>query len=201
MPLYFLVHDYDRFHRLIVPALSESARRRSFDPCRDLATELTPAVAEYRSRYQLSDEPLLTRLDALSFDRRLWTHLAGEALLFGADEVPELQTAPASLGRLIGEEPSRQIHRGSRDLVFGGRTYRPDQAGVNDDDDLAHLAGALLTAEPTSWSPDALAGLPGLETIEDRADELDFVREWFPDLFALYVNADAEGRVIVCEEL
>jgi hypothetical protein len=201
MPLYFLVHDADRFHRLIVPSLAESARRRSFEPCRDLAVELAPAVAEYASRYHLGDEPLLGRLPGLSFDRRLWTHLAGEILLFAAVEVPELQTAPASLGRLIGEEPSRQIHRGSRDLVFGGRPYRPDHAGFNDAADVARLAAALAAIDPAAWSADALRGLPGLDEPEDRADELGFVREWFPALCDLYARAHAAGRVIVCEEL
>lgn len=201
MPLYFLVHDADRFHRLIVPALTESARRRNFDSCRDLAVELAPAVAEYVSRYRLGDEPLLARLDSLSFDRRLWTHLAGEILLFAASEVPELQTAPASLGRLIGADLARQAHRGSRDLVFGGRPYRPDRAGFNDSADIARLAAALAALDPAAWSADALRGLPGLDADEERADELAFVREWFPALRDLYGQARAAGRVVVCEEL
>jgi hypothetical protein len=201
MPLYFLVHDADRFDRLIAPALAESARRRSFEPCHDLAAELAPAVAEYASRYQLGDEPLLARLPGLSFDRRLWTHLAGEALLFGAAEVPELQTSPAGFGRLAGEDLSREVHRGSRDLTFGGRPYRPDHAGFNDAADVGRLAGALLALDPDAWPADALAGLPGLDEEADRADELDFVREWFPALRDLYARAHAAGRVIVCEEL
>jgi hypothetical protein len=203
MPLYFLVHDAERFHRLIAPALAESARRRSFAPCRDLAAELATAVSEYSRRYHLGDdEPLLMQIEhGQPYDRRLWTHLAGEILLFAAADVPELQTAPASLGRLIGDDLARRAYRGSHDLAFGGRPYRPDHAGFNDAADVARLADALAAADPAAWSADALSGLPGLDADDDRADELEFVREWFPTLHDLYARAKAAGQVIVCEEL
>jgi hypothetical protein len=43
--------------------------------------------------------------------------------------------------------------------------------------------------------------LPDLGTEEDRADELEFTREWFPSLLALYQRASDQGQLIICELL
>lgn len=217
MPLYFLVHDGDFFHERIVPALAESWRRHSFVPARSLCADLLPAARTFAGRYHLAaDETLLARLasEDVPYDRALWRHLIGEVLLFGAADVPEFQTAPAALGCLLapGQDhaadvprarmaPIRQAHFGSRDLAFGGGYYRPDQAGWNDRDDVVRLADYLSGQRPETWTAAGLRALPGLESDEDRAEELQYARDWFPALAALYEAARAAGRVVVCENL
>jgi hypothetical protein len=208
MPLYHLLLNADFFHRCIRPTLAASWQRRSFVPCRSLAEELAPAVRDFQERYHTTeDEHFLPRVAAgLPFDRALWRHLVGEVLWLAADEIPELQTAPESLARLIGAEsehprqtPVQQAHFGARDLTFGAAFYRPDQAGYNDRDDVARLADYLERLDSASWQADALAGLPGLDDAADRDEELQMVREWFPDLCELYHRAGRQGQIVVCE--
>src|SRR5262245_36784539 len=99
MPLYFMLHDAARFDRQIRPALAESWRRRSFALCRALCAELTPAALAFCERYCVSrDEFLLFQVgQGLPFDRGSWRLLIGEVLLYGAAEVPELQSTPETL--------------------------------------------------------------------------------------------------------
>ena len=66
---------------------------------------------------------------------------------------------------------------------------------------IARLAGALVSLDLEAWSADALAGLPGLDEDEDRADELAFVREWFPALVEMFEGARAKGCVIIHETM
>src|SRR5262249_9154877 len=144
MPLYILLHDAGPFHQMIRPALAGAWRRRSFEPCRPLCAALTPTALTFAERYHTGrDEPLLAQVarEVVPFDRDFWRLLAGEVLLYGAASVPELLTAPDTLGHLLapGQEdsPIRQAHFGARDLIFGGGFYRPDAAGWNDADDVA----------------------------------------------------------------
>jgi hypothetical protein len=216
MPLYFLLLDGRLFHQAIRPALAAAWRRRSFEPCRPLAARLEPAVRAFVERYHLgAEEPLLTQVArGLSFDRHFWTLLAGEALLYGAAEVPEFQTAPETLCCLLAPEqfregevprerfaPIQQAHFGSRDLDFGGKLYRPEYAGYNDTADVARLAAYLGGVDPGRWSPADLTLLPGLADDEERAEELEFARDWFPALRDLYRRAEAQGQIVVCELL
>jgi hypothetical protein len=138
--------------------------------------------------------------------------LAGEILLYGAASVPEIVTAPDTLGRLLapgqddspsrpGFAPIRQAHFGARDLVFGGGFYRPDAAGWNDTGDVARLADYLATIDPTRWTAADLAGLREFADEDERADELAFAREAFPALRDLYRAACEAGQVVVCELL
>ncbi len=213
MPIYYIVLDHRVFHEDIVPPLAASWRQRSFVPCRALCASLRPIVAGFRAQlYAGSEEPLLVQVErGLPFDLRVWRTLVGEVLLFAAAEVPELQTAPETLCCLLAPDqyragdvprerfaPIQQAHFGSRELTFGAAVYRPEQVGLNDRDDVVRLAAYLAEVEPQSWSIAALAELRGVED-DERAEELEYVRDWFPALQDLYRQASERGRVVVCE--
>jgi hypothetical protein len=214
---YFLLLDADAFEGRTRPALAESWRRRNFEPCRELCAALMPAARAFAERYHVGGaEPLLFRVAAggLSFDRTFWRGLAGEVLLFSAAALPEIQTAEEALCRLLAPDgpapdgtarrllpPVRQAHRGSRDLTFGAAVYRPEHAGYNDAADVARLADDLAAVDPAAWTASSLAGLPGVETEEERADELEFARDWFPPLADLYRQARDARQVVVVERI
>jgi hypothetical protein len=214
MPLYFLLLDADRFHERIVPALAASRRQRNFAPCRDLCTELLPAVEAFRQRYHLGpDEALVSQvLRGLPFDVDFWRSLAGEVLLYSAAEVPEFQTAPDTLCCLLAPEryregdvvrerlaPIQQAHFGTRDLVFGSAFYRPDDAGWNDRADVTRLAEYLSAVDPERWQPADLLTLPEVADADEAAEELLFARERFVPLREMYERAVAAGHLVICE--
>jgi hypothetical protein len=216
MPLYHLLLDTTAFHDRIRPALSAAWLRRSFGPCRALCEALLPAARSFADRYRLGpEEPLLARAArGLTFDRDFWRHLVGEVLWFSASEIPEFETAPESLRCLLAPErhagptanrerfaPIEQAHYGARDLVFGGACYRPDQAGYNDTPDVERLAAYLDALAPETWTAAGLAALEGVEGEADRAEELEYVRDWFPSLRELYRRARERREVVVCEIL
>jgi hypothetical protein len=213
---YFLVLDGAAFEGQVRPALAESWRRRSFEPCRALCAGLVSAARSYAERYHTGDaEPLVARVAAgLPFDRAYWRALVGEVLLFEAVEIPEFQTCAETLCCLLAPEqvqagfvlrerlaPIQQAHRGSRDLTFGTAVYRPEHAGYNNAADVARLADYLASVQPERWTPTALADLGGDLDDEERAEELAFAREWFPALRDLYGRARDQGRVLVIEEV
>ncbi len=218
MPLYFLVHDAGQFHEALLPALAAAYRCRTFAPCRQLCARLVPAAREFAARYHTGpDEPLLCRVAAsaevIPFGREVWRFLAGELLLYAAAEIPEFQTARETLTHLLAPAaharhscpreqlaPIQQVHCGSRDLSFGV-PYRPGHAGLNDRDDVARLAGYLAAIDPGAWTTAALAGLPGLDGEEERAEELAFARDCLASLLGLYQRAAGRGQTVVCEEL
>jgi hypothetical protein len=212
---YFLVLDGPTFEEQIRPALGLAWKMRSFEPCQPLCVALEPAARTYVERYHTgAAEPLLCRVaSGLPFDRTYWRTLAGEVLLFAAVEIPEFQTCPATLCRLLapGQDPDAslprpqqapilQAHQGSRDLTFGTAVYRPEYAGYNNAADVARLTDFLDSVRPELWT---LADLPGLEDIaeEDLADELAFAVEWFPALRDLYRRAKEQGHVLVVESI
>lgn len=212
MPLYFLLLDAAQFHERIRPALAACWRQRSFDPCRALAEELTPAIEAFGQRYHArGDVSLLMKARlGLPFDRDYWTLLAGEALLYAAAAMPEIEVAPETLCCLLAPERYRQergpreqlswveqTYYGSRDLCFGGRFYRPEDAGINDGNDVVRLTAYLDNIDPQKWSAVDLAGQGEAEPDE----ELAFVREWFPALQDLYRGAAEQKQVVVCEVL
>jgi hypothetical protein len=216
VPLYFQVHDAVFFHGQIVPALGASWRLRSFAPCRPLCESLKPAVEAFAERFHTGgEEPVLARVGhGLPFDRAIWRLLAGEVLLYGARDCPEIVTAPETLACLLARPqylecsvpraqfaPIYQAHYGARDLVFGGGFYRPDQAGLNDLTDVARLAAYLDAIDPGQWSVVDLAALGGPADDEERQEELELARDWFPALQQLYRRAAEEKQVIVCELL
>jgi len=213
---YFLVLDGDAFEGRARPALAAAWRQRSFEPCRALCADLIPAAHLYAQRYHTGpDEPLLCRAaGALPFDRALWRTLVGEVLLFSALEIPEFQASADSLCCLLAPDryraevtererlaPIQQVHRGSRDLTFGAAVYRPDHAGYNNRADVARLAAYLAGVQPEAWTLHDLRELRGVTDDEERADELEFVREWFPALRELYERAGDRGQVIVFESI
>ncbi len=216
MAEYFLCLDAETFLHRIRPALAGSWHKRSFDPCRSLCGELLPAVQAYAQRYHLSEEEtLVARIaDGISFDRACWRHLAGEVFLFAAVEIPEFPSNAETLCCLLGAVPYRQepvirehfapieqALRGSRDLTFGPAIYRPDQAGYNDSDDVARLAAYLTSVQPQRWTVEDLRQLNDLEDDEERSDELEFVREWFPALVDLYQRTHEKQRVLIIENV
>jgi hypothetical protein len=214
MPSYFYLLDERTFMRQIRPALAASWQERSFEPCRELCTDLLPAADGFAQRYHLgSEEPLLSRvLGGLPFDRRFWRLLAGEIFLFSAAEIPEIQTAAASFCCLLAPEryqeehtprerfaAIQQVHYGSRDLVFGSALYRPDHAGWNDHADVVRLSSYLTSLDPSGWTVNDLAALRAADDDEERAEELDYLRDWFAPLRDMYERANAQKQLIICE--
>lgn len=216
MAEYFLCFHGETFLRRIRPALAASWRQRSFDPCRQLCRELLPAASDYSRRFHTrDDETILARvLAGLPFDRACWRLLAGEVLLFAASEIPEFPSNAETLCCLLAPEqcgdgemsraqfaPIHQALRGSRDVTFGPAVYRPEQAGYNDPDDVARLADYLAALKPQRWTVEDLRLLRDMADDDERADELAFVREWFPVLVELYQRAKIEQRVLVIENI
>ncbi len=210
---YFLLLDGAAFEETVRPALAESRRQRSFEPCRALCAALLPAAREYAVKYHVRHvEPLPAAVAAgLPFDRSTWRALVSEVLLYSAVEIPELQTCPQTLCCLLspgefGRGGSRheelpavlQAHRGSRALTFGSAVYRPEHAGYNNAGDVARLAGYLASIRPERWTAADLALLRDLPP-EERDEELAFAREWFPELAELFGRARGAGCVIVHE--
>jgi hypothetical protein len=215
MPIYFMLLDAPLFQGEIRPALSASWRQRSFEPCCSVCAALALAARAFVEKYHAGpDEPLLLKVgQGLPFDRHFWTLLAGELLLFAAAEIPEFQTAPDTLCCLLAPEqyqegdvprerfaPIQQAHFGTRDLVFGGKAYRPGQAGYNDTDEVDRLSAYLACVNPDQWSVAGLASFPA-EDDEERAEELECVRDWFPALRQLYERAHEFKQLVVCEIL
>jgi hypothetical protein len=214
MAEYFLCLHAASFNQQIRPALAAGWRERSFQPCRTLCMNLRPVAQDYARRYHIGDEETLVArvAEGLPFDRSWWRLLVSEVLLFSAAEIPEFPTnaetlccllAPGKVGRgdIVREQfaPIHQVLWGSRDLTFGSAVYRPEHAGYNDSEDVARLATFLASVRPEQWSADDLRELHDLEEEEDRADELAFVREWFPVLVELYQRTQARDRVLVIE--
>jgi hypothetical protein len=213
---YFLCLDAETFTRQIRPALAASWQQRSFDACRPLCANLLPAALDYTRRYHIGvDETLVTQVaHRLPFDRHYWRMLVSEVLLFAAVEIPEFQINAETLCCLLAPQqygnetaireqfaPIQQVLHGSRDLTFGSAVYRPEQAGYNNADDVARLAAFLTEVQPERWTVDDLRNLRDMSDEEDRADELVFVREWFPELVELYGRAHAQGQVLVIESI
>jgi hypothetical protein len=204
MPLYFLLLDSDAFHRQITPALTASWRQRSFVPVRELARQLQAPIQTFTKRYHLGGEqPLLAAVanTGLAYDRVLWQHVAGELLWFSAADIPEIITSPDALNGLVADQRVNQVLYGSHDLRFGGGFYRPDQVGWNDTHDIAQFANFLARVRPESWTTDALAGMPQFADHLDRAEEVEFVRDWFGALVELYCQASQRRQVVICERV
>jgi hypothetical protein len=216
MAEYFLCLDAETFLKRIRPALADSWRLRIFEPCRSLCKELLPAAHEYTQRYHVGEEKTLVAqvAEGVPFDRGFWRLLVGEVLLFAAVEIPEFQSNSQTLCCLLASDefrrgvtareqlaPIQQVLRGSRDVTFGAAVYRPEQAGYNDPDDVARLAAFLAAVQPQNWTVDDLRALPELRDDDERADELAFVREWFPVLVDLYQRTRSEQRVLIIESI
>jgi hypothetical protein len=195
----FLVHDADFFRGRLSPALAHCFRQRSFVPLANLTGDMREAVeaAALRDRLTAGEKPIFLRFAQFRFSRRLWRHIAGELLLHTAIDTPAFPLAPELLAIFLPAELVERLHRGSRELTFGRVPYRPEAAGIHDADDVAELAKTLTTIDAETWSADRLA-----ETEPDeRAEELEYARQRFADLRAMFESAKAGGRVIVCEEV
>jgi hypothetical protein len=214
MKLYYMLIDSDRFHQSLTPALGASWRRRSFQPCQTLCAELLPASKAFAERYHVDFEgSLIGQIKGdFPFDRNIWRALVGEVLLYSAAEAPELPNVFASLrclltGKTEAESdrqaftPIDQIELGSRDLIFGGGFYRPDQAGLNDRQDVARLSEYLNSINLESSSASALEAAPEMTSEEEREGELEFIRQEFPNLRQIYDRALGNRQVIACEKL
>jgi hypothetical protein len=214
VPHYFYPICAGLFHERIEPALGGAWRQRNFALLRPLCVDLLARIGEFHQSYRgLEGKTLIEDLaDAtLPFDRHVWRAVAGEILLFAADELPLLDIAPTTLRCLLaGEnferEPTRREYRpieqallGSRDLVFGGAFYRPEAAGVNDVDDVARLHSYLQGTEPRSWQTTDLLRMVDLADVESCCEELEFVRQGWPEFVGLFRQAGTNGRVVVCE--
>jgi hypothetical protein len=211
MPIYFMVLDAGLYYNEIQRALTTSWARRSFEPCRRLSTVLDSAARKFTELYHTgSEEPLLLQVArGIPFDRHFWQLLAGETLLFASKEIPEFPVCPDTLGALLAPaSPARdglsrqewtpiyQAHYGSRYVQFGARAYRPEQAGLNNVEDVARLAEYLSKTDAARWS---VADLSGEE--DSRLEDLEDARAWFPALRDMYLRARDGGAVVVCEEL
>ncbi|HMC89347.1 MAG TPA: hypothetical protein VKI17_07350 [Gemmataceae bacterium] len=214
MPIYFMLLEATQFHEDMVPALSASWRQRSFAPCVALCSSLVPAARSFAERFHVvADQAMVVKvLQGLAYDRQRWKLLAGEILLFAAAEVPDIQTVPETMLCLLAPEtylpealkreafpPIQQAHYGARDLDFGGKIYRPEKAGYNDAGDVQRLAEYLDAQNPGQWTAADLRRLPNLGGVAECEEELEFAREWFPALRALYQTALVKKHVVVCE--
>jgi hypothetical protein len=209
MLLYFYLFGAVFFRTRMQPALAESWRRRSFLPCHDFCAEVLGATKQTPP----ADSVLRQVARGLPFAREFWHGLVGELLVFGCQDMPLLQTAPATLCCLLAPEryggdrprsgfaPIQQIHFGSRDLRFGGAFYRPDHAGYSDGADVHRLLQYLDAIDPAAWHEAMLQPMTELASAEERAEELAFVRDWWPALVELYRNAATQGDIIVCERV
>jgi hypothetical protein len=215
MPFYFLVFDPVILEQQIRPALTASRRLKSFEPCRSIATLLLPRVRAFRQQCHAGpEEPLIERmlLASFSFDRHLWQSLAGELLLYGAAEIPDLRIAPETLCLLLAGSAEDHLPRelfppiyqacyGSRDLCFGIHCYGPDRVGYNDEAAVRRLSGYLADQQPEAWKAEDLASLADVADEEERIEELEFARYWYPAFQSLYHNAEQRGQAIVCERI
>jgi hypothetical protein len=216
MPVYYMLMDADLFSRRMRPALAASWQERSFDPCRPLCQELAPAARAFADRFHAGQEkPLLCWVtEGLPFDRHFWQLLVGELLLFAAAEIPEIEVAPETLCALLAPDtyqlgalprerfpPIQQAHFGTRQLLFGARCYRPEHAGYNDLDDVARLHEYLLHQTPERWTVTGLAELRDISNDEERQQELEFAKEWFPALRDLYQRAATLNQLVISEIL
>jgi hypothetical protein len=215
MPLYFYVHDGEPFHQQLAPALIAAWRRRSFEPCRALCASLVPRIKDFVLPFQPAPGESLVSLVAqgLPFARDYFGHLVGELLLYAAAEMPEILTAPDTLCCILAPEqyreqsdcrdqfaPIQQAHYGSRDVVFGGY-YRPEAAAYNDVNDVIYLARYLAAIRPETWTLHQLVNWQEHADRDEVEEELEFARERFADLSALYARLAIKGQVLVSETL
>jgi len=214
MPLDFLLLESSWFDRQLKPALAASWRQRSFQPCQALCMELAGAARRFADTYHISlkGSTLFAVVAGMPYDPNVWRCLVGELLLYSAVELPEIQTAPATLSRLLAPNcpPSptgqretfasiQQAHFGSRDLMFGAAFFRSEQVGLNNQVDVRRLADYLVSLSPDAWTTADLAAFTELADEEERTAELEFVRDWFPALRQMYERARERNQVIVCE--
>jgi hypothetical protein len=214
MPLYLYLLENQNWETSIAPSLAAAWQQRSFVPCRDLCRSLLPRCDAFAQQYQLGPEkPLITSVvSGMPFDRRFWHHLVSEILVYAAEEIPEIETAPETMCCLLAPThyrnrinnrasfaPIQQVHFGTRDLVFGGGHHRPEHAGWNSVEDVRRLAQYLAAQNPGSWRPADLELILAQE--EDRIEELDYVREWYPSLRHLFERAAASDWIVVCENV
>jgi hypothetical protein len=190
------------------PALGDAWRQRSFAPCRDLCAGVVA-----RSAQTPPDDCVVRQVArGLSFAREFWQRLVGELLVFACEDMPLVQTAPATLCCLLAPKefgigdvprsefaPIQQVHYGSRDLRIGGAFYRPDHAGYNAEDDVARLLRYLDGIDPSAWHESMLCPMVEFASRDEREEELAFVRDWWPALVEIYRSALIEHQVIVCE--
>lgn len=199
---FYLLIDTTLFHEHIQPALTASGERHRFQPCVELCRQLLPRVAELRERYHLgAEEPLLTRVASLPFDRHIWTMLVGEILFHAALALPEVENLEETLTCFLPPETVGQLLYGSRDLTFGRRIYRPEEAGWNDAADVRRLAAFLPSPWPTEWTVEQLRPhRPDVEE-DELLEELEMARDWWPALCGMYEQARAQRCVLVWEYL
>jgi hypothetical protein len=162
MSLYFMLHDRELFEGTMRPALAASRRTSSFLPCQQLCKLLVPTAEHFGREFHTAVENsiLMKVVHGLAFDRSFWKLLVGEMLLFAATEIPEIQTDPEMLGRLLDTNSNdrqqasliEQAHFGAGPLVFGACAYRPGNAGYNDPKDIEHLATYLESIDSNGWT-------------------------------------------------
>jgi hypothetical protein len=214
MAHYFCLVDSSWFYDRFRPALAASWRQKSFQPCRQLCAALNEAADRFAATYNgLVGTSIVTAVAAgLAFDRHVWRCLVGEALLYGASEIPEIHLAVECLTRLLAPNraprlegprellaPVQQALFGARDLEFGSAIYRPEQVGMNDTTDVQRLADYFESVEPREWTTADLGVADPLLDDEESAAELEYVRECFSALCQMYVGARNRRQVIICE--
>ncbi|GEM_PF-1996456 len=203
---YFYLLQRTWLNTSLRPALSASWRQRRFAPCLPLCGALVA------TRPIPDDAVVRAVIAGAGYDRSLWHALIGECLVFGADELPRIPCmidvltcwlAPHRLGAdpagRAAFTPIEQVYFGTRDLRCAGGWYRPDHVGWNDADDLARLTDYLQSIDIGKWDAEALAPLSHLPNAAERAEELAYVRDWWPALIDMYAQARSAGQVIVCE--
>jgi hypothetical protein len=202
---YFMAIPADWFRQLLSPSLGECWRTHSFRPIEKICRELSAVAAQFIQKGYDHSPVTLEVPQGLAFRPDRWRLLVGELLLFGAAELPELETPLDSYAAAMHQSltdvrdsfpPIQQAVQGSRDVWLGGY-YRPEHAGWNDEADVDRLTRWLSAVEPENWRSDDLIAIEP----SDRDDELAFAKEWFPRLREIYIRAADQNQIIVCEDM
>jgi hypothetical protein len=195
----FLLHNPQFFRTDVVPAIAACFRSRSFDAFSQLNMLVASRIDRLAERALLipNERPLFSECPNLPFHRRTWRHLAGELLLYAADEIPDFPVEPDLLSQFLPPDLVQRIHDGSRELTFDGIPYRPDNSGFHDVEDVADIASQLKSFDCSHWPAQRLAHVPA----EDRDDELAFARQCFTHMQSMFELAMANDHLIVCEEV
>src|SRR5438876_243637 len=67
--------------------------------------------------------------------------------------------------------------------------------------DVSRLCDYLADLNPLEWTAAGLSALREAADEQDREEELEIAREWFPALLDLYQRAKSKGEMIICEIL
>ena len=198
MSLIFYLHDREFLLDRVTPILRECWKKKSFAPGQAFFAELTDHWPEFRDLHHFNQgTPLFAAMNHLPCDAFFWSSLVGEILLYTALEIPYLEVDSELLLATNGE-PMKEVLFGSRPIQMG-RIYRRDQAGWSLPEDLTRFATFLNEVHPEDWHLPSEFRSDLSE--EDREDDLEMSREWYPNLREMVLKAAEKQQILVSEWL